>query len=610
MREFPDADQLFGSDGSCVSETISWNPAVVDALRGLAGDVTPLQVIDLASAALPTTVGTRIVLGYEHSQRASTRFRAALWHLRARHAAGKVPPAGIVVSAATEESAQAWVLAAATTRTPATLLVPPALEAAVADLHRDGITLEVVDGGDLADRRDALTASGQVLVANPHDLLCAAGAGSWLHDLDSAMPDIGTVVITANDAALLLGTLVTAHRHHIKTVLVTRRGAAVPSAVQQALADGKQFPGLAGDGRRIQLEAVTVGDAQIETARAVLLRRGLAAGAEAAMALAALTSTSDGPLSGYRPERHEKVAVLLRWSADERRPTRTDDQTGTTGMCAQHGHGQRSSITVVDDTVARSAGIHSYLVDSGKDCYPKDIEIGRRLSSDCPSVQYSARAARAFLERAVHHLADVHGIAQFVELGSGYPFALNVHEVARAQQPTARTLYVDSDPVIAAHGRALLANIDGAFFAHADVTDTDALAREIAATMDTAEPIALCLGFVAEFVADPHMVVEAVSAALPGPIYWILSHVTTDVRRREEVDRAVEIYRTGGIEFHPRTKETIAEIVAPCELLSPGLVAATSWWPETASTDRIPTLPSANSDTHEDLCLAAVGRVR
>lgn len=94
---------------------------------------------------------------------------------------------------------------------------------------------------------------------------------------------------------------------------------------------------------------------------------------------------------------------------------------------------------MTDETVARSAGVHSYLVDSGKDCYPKDREVGERLTNDCPSVQFSARAARLFLERAVHYLAGEHKIAQFVELGSGYPFALNVHEVACQQQPSART---------------------------------------------------------------------------------------------------------------------------------------------------------------------------
>lgn len=256
--------------------------------------------MDLASAALPTTIGTRIVLGVEHSRRASTRFRAALWYLRARCEAGEIPSAGIAVSAATEESAQAWVLAAATTRIPATLLVPPPLEDAVAYQRQDGIAVEVVDDGDIAARRAAHAAVDERGSETPGSVV-RCGAGTWLHDIDSAMPDLGTVVIAGDDAELLLGTLATAHRHRIKTVFVTRRGAAVPDAVQQALVDGKRFPGLAFDGRHIQLEAVTVDDSQIEAARGLLLRRGLAAGAEAAMALAALTSPTNEPSSAIAP---------------------------------------------------------------------------------------------------------------------------------------------------------------------------------------------------------------------------------------------------------------------------------------------------------------------
>ncbi|MGY4102075.1 SAM-dependent methyltransferase [Nocardia sp. R16R-3T] len=265
-------------------------------------------------------------------------------------------------------------------------------------------------------------------------------------------------------------------------------------------------------------------------------------------------------------------------------------------------------IAIHDPNRAHCGRIHDFLLGAGKDSYAVDREVGEQLVRDCTVFQQSARVARLFLVRAVRHLAAECGIDQFVELGSGYPCPPNLHEVARRVVPATRTLYVDNDAVIAAHGRALLADEQNVFV-HADLTDTSTIVREITEVMNLAEPVAVCLGFVAEFIADPRAVVDAVSAALPAGSHVVLSHVTSDVDT-DEVERAAKIYRDFGIEFHPRRRDEIAEILSSCELIDPGLVAAHNWRPD-PQMDALHAGPLHwDPASTGECCLAAVGRVR
>lgn len=261
-----------------------------------------------------------------------------------------------------------------------------------------------------------------------------------------------------------------------------------------------------------------------------------------------------------------------------------------------------------DPSRAHCGRIHDFLLAGGKDSYEVDREVGERILRECAIFQPAARAARLFLVRAVHHLAAECGIGQFVELGSGYPCQPNLHEVARSKVPTTRTLYVDSDAVIVAHGRAFLED-ERNVFVHADLTDTGTVIKEIAKNMNLAAPVAICLGFVAEFIADPLAVVKAVSAVLPAESYVILSHVTSYVDT-EEVTRAVEIYRDYGIGFWPRPHEEIKAILSGCELIEPGLVASNRWRPN-PEIDAAHAAPLGwDPASIGEICLAAVGRVR
>ncbi|WP_280301265.1 SAM-dependent methyltransferase [Nocardia abscessus] len=261
---------------------------------------------------------------------------------------------------------------------------------------------------------------------------------------------------------------------------------------------------------------------------------------------------------------------------------------------------------------AHSGRIHDYLL-GGKDQYAVDRDAGERIVHSACEYQVAARAARAFLIRAVRHLAAERGVEQFVELGSGYPCPPNVHEVAQSCAPAARTLYVDNDPVVAAHGRALLADDrNGAGqtrFVHADVIDTATIAGEMDGFLDLGDPIAICLGAVLEFVEDPRCVVHELVGTLPAGSYVVISHIT-DEFDTEIVERAAAVYASCDIAFWPRTRDEVTRILAGCELIEPGLVAPHRWRPDDELEQRrAQQLRSAPAPSTDICCYAAVGRV-
>ncbi|WP_405183697.1 SAM-dependent methyltransferase (plasmid) [Nocardia sp. NBC_01377] len=274
---------------------------------------------------------------------------------------------------------------------------------------------------------------------------------------------------------------------------------------------------------------------------------------------------------------------------------------------AMSARARAEALTAHDPLRPHCGRVHDYLLGAGKDSYEVDQLLGARLVKEAPAFQLGARAARMFLLRAVHDLAAEFGIFQFVELGAGYPCAPNLHEIAGRVLPGARTVYVDSDAVVAAHGRALLAG-SCAEFVHADLTDTDTIVREISATVDLIEPVAICLGFVAEFIADPRAVIDAVTAILPPGSYVVMSHITDDVETKM-VHEARDIYRHGGIALWPRSAEEIAGLVSGFDLIRPGLVPVHRWRPNVERAG-VAGAGFGWDPAVSEFCLAAVGRLR
>jgi len=264
---------------------------------------------------------------------------------------------------------------------------------------------------------------------------------------------------------------------------------------------------------------------------------------------------------------------------------------------------------VLDPSQAHSGRIHDVLLGAGKDAYLVDLEAGHKLITHSRAFLVAARATRLWLLRAVRYLASEQLVRQFVELGSGYPCSPNLHEVARNCAPTARMVYVDHDPVVAAHGRVFLAD-EQTEFVHADLSDTDALVAEITAAMDPSEPIAVCLSFVAEFLPDPGMVVDAVTTMLPSGSFLALSHITRDADPGP-VDRAADIYAGFGIEFRSRSRDEVAALLAGYDLVEPGLVAPHRWWsPHDVDQRRARNLGWEPPQADDLCCRAAVGRLR
>ena len=141
-------------------------------------------------------------------------------------------------------------------------------------------------------------------------------------------------------------------------------------------------------------------------------------------------------------------------------------------------------------SVAHIARVYDYWL-GGKDNFPADRAAGEATVAVYPGIRLSARANRAFLARAVRHLAGTEGIRQFLDIGTGLPTANNTHEVAQAVAPDSRVVYVDNDPLILAHARALLTSTkEGATgYLDADLRETDKILARAAAALDFSQPV-------------------------------------------------------------------------------------------------------------------------
>ena len=228
--------------------------------------------------------------------------------------------------------------------------------------------------------------------------------------------------------------------------------------------------------------------------------------------------------------------------------------------------------------------MYDYMLD-GKDNFAVDRAAIDELAAHIPEAVPLARANRAFLQRAVRHLADA-GIRQFLDLGSGLPTQGNVHEIAHAVSPDAKVVYIDHDPVVATHARALLEQEGRVVFVQSDLRrPVEILAGpEITDFLDLDQPVAVLLVSILHFVQeadDPAGMVKILRDAVAPGSYLALTHAVSTLGRVEAERAAKDVYRgssTGGA-----TGRTVAEILAffgEFELVEPGLVPASDWRPD------------------------------
>ena len=253
---------------------------------------------------------------------------------------------------------------------------------------------------------------------------------------------------------------------------------------------------------------------------------------------------------------------------------------------------------------AHSARVYDYML-GGKTNFAADREAGDKIIEQWPGSLASARAARAVMHRLTRRLAAVHGVRQFLDIGTGIPTAPNLHEVAQDIAPASRVVYVDNDPIVLAHARALLtstpegrtAYIDGDLRHPEKVLSDPALHG----TLDLTQPVALTLINLVHFLSDDavHSLVEQLLDALPGGSFLALTAGTGD-SAPDQAALASRRYREAGIENHLRTRAQVERFFDGLELDDPGVVLINRWHPDL---DDAPML-----EDHEVMAYAGLAR--
>jgi len=240
----------------------------------------------------------------------------------------------------------------------------------------------------------------------------------------------------------------------------------------------------------------------------------------------------------------------------------------------------------IDTTRPHSARIYDYML-GGKDNFAADRAVGDQVLAAWPAMRISTRENRKFIGRAVRYLAGEAGIDQFLDIGSGLPTVANVHEVAQASNPAARVVYVDNDPLVLTHARALLTSSAGGKCAYiqADLREpekilSDPVTRE---TLDFSRPIGLILAAVVHFLSpedEPKRIITTLLDALSPGSYLVASHGSAEYGTQEEADVVLDIIQAGGVRVTTRSSHDFGHLVFDgLELVAPGVVLLPEWRP-------------------------------
>ncbi|MET7699299.1 SAM-dependent methyltransferase [Streptomyces sp. NPDC005485] len=241
---------------------------------------------------------------------------------------------------------------------------------------------------------------------------------------------------------------------------------------------------------------------------------------------------------------------------------------------------EREAAPAIDTSRPHPARVYDWWL-GGKDNYPIDEELARRILAVDGSVLRGARANRRFMHRAVRTVAEA-GIRQFLDIGTGIPTEPNLHQVAQDVAPECKVVYADNDPIVLRHAQALLqGSAEGRTdYVHADVRDPDTILRLAAESLDFAEPVALSLVALTHYLDDGvHDLLRTYVDVLAPGSYLILSQVTADLSP-EAIEKAAENFRRSGTPFHPRSVTEFTRFFDGLELLGPGVIPVFGWRPE------------------------------
>ncbi|HEY3958422.1 MAG TPA: SAM-dependent methyltransferase [Streptosporangiaceae bacterium] len=246
----------------------------------------------------------------------------------------------------------------------------------------------------------------------------------------------------------------------------------------------------------------------------------------------------------------------------------------------------------IDTTVAHQARIYNYLL-GGKDNFTVDREAADRAIEAFPGLAVWARNNRAFLGRAVRYLMAEAGVQQFLDIGTGLPTANNTHEVAQRIEPTARVCYVDNDPIVLTHARALLTSHPAGVtdYVHANFQNPDRILGEAACMLDFSQPIAVMLLAILHVIQasedpskDPYQIVSRIMDAMPAGSFLVISHPASDINPEQAAEIARRFnQRLGSVQSAGRSQEQVARFFTGLDLVPPGIVTTPQWRPEPGS---------------------------
>lgn len=252
----------------------------------------------------------------------------------------------------------------------------------------------------------------------------------------------------------------------------------------------------------------------------------------------------------------------------------------------------QQQVSKLDTSVPQTARIWNYWL-GGKDNFAVDREMGDRVQAIFPEIVENARTSRAYLARAVRFLVREAGIRQFLDVGTGLPTAENTHEIAQSMAPECRIVYVDNDPLVLVHARALLtSHPDGVTdYIDADMRDTARVLREASRTLDFTKPVALMMMGILGHIGDDdeaRSIISGLMAAMPSGSY-LATYDGTDISQ-DVVDAMAVWNQSANPQYHLRSPERIARLFDGLELVEPGLVSVTRWRPDPDQADVPPNI--------------------
>jgi hypothetical protein len=240
----------------------------------------------------------------------------------------------------------------------------------------------------------------------------------------------------------------------------------------------------------------------------------------------------------------------------------------------------------LDPSVPHIARVRDYWL-GGRDNFAVDRQVGDAALTVFPGLVSSVRITRAFLGRAVRYLTADAGVRQFLDIGAGIPTANSTHQVAQSIAPDALVCYVDRDPVVFSHARALLASgrHGRTSYLEADLRDTGKILAEAASVLDLTQPVAVLLNAVLQFIpddADPDKIVTMLADAMPPGSFLVLSHPASDLGSEPRPDPGSPLGRLLAGPVTRRSHDQVRRFFTGLGLLPPGVVRLPQWRPDRA----------------------------